>query len=388
MAVVLSRATQQAARYTPEGGRERCGFCRFYMSTGTCTRILGPVSPRGWCKYYSREMVQRWQPGQPGEGSYGTPLPSLDISFMTPGTLDPRFTFTRASTATYFSSTGTMQTAAINAARWDYNPSTLVLNGLLIEEARTNVLLNSATLVTESVTVTAQAYTLSFYGTGTITLSGASTAGPLVGTGAFPARVSLTFTPTAGTLTLTVTGSVLSAQLEAGAFATSYIATTAAAVTRSQDILLMAPASFVNTSNGTLSIELIPTQTSSGSIGGLAGSTGFSDSFYSGFEVGGWLQSNQIVAGSGVSSGNPPNTAVAGVVLKYVSNYGLRMMAVTNGGALPAPVVGNAGPYLYTTRLSIGSSPWAQDNPADGWYRRVRYWPRVLSDAEMQSVTT
>jgi hypothetical protein len=54
---------------------------------------------------------------------------------------------------------------------------------------------------------------LSFYGTGTITLSGAF-AGTLVGVGPFPARASLIFTPAAGTLTLTVTGSVLNAQLE------------------------------------------------------------------------------------------------------------------------------------------------------------------------------
>ena len=111
-----------------------------------------------------------------------------------------------------------MQTAAVNAPRWDYDPLTSALRGLLIEPAATNLLLNSAALATQSVTVTAQSYMLSFYGTGTVTLSGASTAGPLTGTGAAQ-RVSLTFTPTAGTLTLTVTGSVVNAQLESGAFA-------------------------------------------------------------------------------------------------------------------------------------------------------------------------
>ncbi|MFV3388434.1 hypothetical protein ACNFCJ_24020, partial [Pseudomonas sp. NY15364] len=78
------------------------------------------------------------------------------------------------------------------------------VRGLLIEESRTNLLLNSATLATQSVTVTAVAHTLSFYGTGSVTLSGAAT-GTLTGTGAGN-RVSLTFTPTAGTLTLTVSG--------------------------------------------------------------------------------------------------------------------------------------------------------------------------------------
>jgi hypothetical protein len=75
---------------------------------------------------------------------------------------------------------------------------------------------NTDTFTTRNFTSLAVQYTLSFTGTGTITLSGTSTAGPLVGTGASN-RVSLTFTPTAGTLTLTVTGSVTLAQIERGA---------------------------------------------------------------------------------------------------------------------------------------------------------------------------
>jgi len=78
--------------------------------------------------------------------------------------------------------------------------------------ARVNLLLNTATMSTQNVTTIAASYKLSFTGTGTVTLSGTSTAGPLVGTGAND-RVSLTFTPTAGTLTLTVSGTVALADL-------------------------------------------------------------------------------------------------------------------------------------------------------------------------------
>lgn len=95
-----------------------------------------------------------------------------------------------------------------------------------------NLLLNSATLSTQSVTTTsASPYILSFKGTGTVTLSGTSTAGPLVGTGASD-RVSLKFSPTAGTLTLTVSGTVTEAQLEAVTYETeprAYNATTGSA---------------------------------------------------------------------------------------------------------------------------------------------------------------
>lgn len=84
-----------------------------------------------------------------------------------------------------------------------------------VVSARINKLTATDVLSTQSVTLPAASHILSFTGTGTITLSGTSTAGPLVGTGAGD-RVSLTFTPTVGSLTLTVSGSVTLAQLESG----------------------------------------------------------------------------------------------------------------------------------------------------------------------------
>ena len=60
-----------------------------------------------------------------------------DLGFLGP-TLDPRITFTRAEHRHVFRCTGTMQTAASNAPRFDYDPVTHALRGLLIEEQRTN----------------------------------------------------------------------------------------------------------------------------------------------------------------------------------------------------------------------------------------------------------
>lgn len=152
-------------------------------------------------------------------------------------------TFTRSTTATYFGADGLLKTADVNEPRFEYDPVSLRPLGLLIEVARANILLNSDAGATQSVTVSATAYTISFYGTGTVTLSGVSTAGPLVGTGANN-RVSLTFTPTAGTLTLTVSGTVMKWQLEAGAFATSYIPTAGTAATRGSDVASMTGGNF------------------------------------------------------------------------------------------------------------------------------------------------
>lgn len=95
------------------------------------------------------------------------------------------------------------------------------IRGRVPKRGRVNELVSTTTMATQNVTVTNAQRTLSFTGTGTVTLSGTSTAGPLVGTGVND-RVSLTFTPTAGTLTLTVTGSVTLAQLQLGAAFDNY----------------------------------------------------------------------------------------------------------------------------------------------------------------------
>lgn len=71
--------------------------------------------------------------------------------------------------------------------------------------ARVNLLLSTDTLATQSVTTVATSYKLYFTGTGTITVSGTAT-------GTYSAG-SNTITCTAGTLTLTVSGIVLTADL-------------------------------------------------------------------------------------------------------------------------------------------------------------------------------
>jgi hypothetical protein len=69
--------------------------------------------------------------------------PDLILSFANSGVLDPRITYTRASSATYFDYAGVLRTAASGVARFDHNPSTLAPLGFLIEEARTNSIRNN-----------------------------------------------------------------------------------------------------------------------------------------------------------------------------------------------------------------------------------------------------
>lgn len=70
-------------------------------------------------------------------------LPTLSLDFLAGEPLDSRITFTRSTTATFVGSNGLLQTAAINAPRFDYNPLTLAPLGLLIEEQRINSALYS-----------------------------------------------------------------------------------------------------------------------------------------------------------------------------------------------------------------------------------------------------
>lgn len=109
--------------------------------------------------------------------------------------------FTRASTISFTSADGNTVTLPVNAVR---------MRGYRVV---VNLLAGSDTLATHGVTTEAKTYTMSFYGTGTVAFSGTYAGADLVGTGASD-RVYRTFTATAGTLTLTVTGSVTSAQLE------------------------------------------------------------------------------------------------------------------------------------------------------------------------------
>ncbi|WP_323039928.1 hypothetical protein [Gemmobacter sp.] len=175
--------------------------------------------------------------GRPPWPARGPHDPSLVLDFvagrLTPGGFGQTIQFARATTASFHDASGVMQTAAIDQPRIDHDRGTGLVRGLLVENARTNLLLNAATPVTQTVSVTAALHALSFRGTGTITLSGAHSAS-LTGPGG-NARAVLVFTPAAGALSLTVSGSVQMAKLEAGNCATSFIPTAGAPATRLAD---------------------------------------------------------------------------------------------------------------------------------------------------------
>ena len=244
----------------------------------------------------------------------GGDLPSLDLAFALDKTLTsrkgPTPAFTRSSTATFVGSNGLIQSAIIDAPRFDHDPATGVCKGLLIEESRTNLIATSvpgtnwtsgtgAHTVTQNSTdvgvspdgslptkvvcatsgnyqisfaaVTGTQYTASIYarvlsGTGPIRVGG-------IVAGAFSsdtatsqwARYSKTdISATTGTRFLQlsmVAGETIylwGAQLEAGAFPLSYIPTTSGTAARSADVCSIAGtdfSSFYNQPEGSVIIN-------------------------------------------------------------------------------------------------------------------------------------
>jgi hypothetical protein len=319
-------------------------------------------------------------------------VPSLDLRFADSKSLVDAVTgaslvtFTRASSGTYVDSAGTLQTAATDAPRFDHNPTTGESLGLLVEEARTNLLLNSGTLSTQSATVTAVAHTLHFTGTGTITLTGASTAGPLVGTGTGEAnRVSLTFTPTAGSLTLTVSGTVTNAQLEAGAFRTSYIATAGATATRAADVASItgsAFSSFYRAYEGTMfaDVTVLSTAKTNQVISIDDGTTnnrielrvvGATTAILHNMTAGGVAQNN-----GSITVGSDPRRVVA---LSYRSGD-TRLQS----GVIGTTLTGATVPTV--TQIQLNKATFA-NGEINGTIRRFCYWPQRLPNSTLQSIT-
>jgi hypothetical protein len=308
---------------------------------------------------------------------------ALALDFTT-GVLDARVTATGGTNGTRTNAAGVLVAAA--TPRFDYSPTAIgTLRGLLVEESRTNLFLNSdlvgTNLGTQNVTVAAVPHTISFYGTGTITLSGVAVA-TINGTGAYPNRVTSTFTPTAGVLTCTVTGTVQFAQIEAGGSATSFIPTAGAAVARVEDSLVISEANFSsywNSVQGTYIVECQPTVPLVGTAGYYLNTNG---------NLGLIADSASTMRAGTISSGDAitANTFTAGATTKVAGAYDAANPAICcmNGGA----VAKNTQDWQTgSVKLTLGS----RDGTAsfvNAWLRKVDYYNFRLPDAQLQSLTT
>jgi hypothetical protein len=229
-------------------------------------------------------------------------------------------------------------------------------------------------------------YTLSFYGTGTVVLSGTHIA-TVVGLGAYPTRTTYTFTPTAGVLVLTVTGSVAMAQLEAGAFATSYIPTVASQVTRAADNASMIGNNFArwyNQTEGTLYSDVSQFALPSATVNSMQISNGASNSFQLSLATFGTAAAFQVVDNT-TQANLGPGTVTVNVGYKLSGAYKINDFASSLNGA--AAVTDTSG-TVPTGMTTLGIGVRLGGTFLNGTIKRIAFYPRRLANTELQGITS
>lgn len=319
-------------------------------------------------------------------------VPSLDQAFAEDRSLSDRIsgrqliTFTRSTTATYINSSGNIVTAAINEPRFTHDPVIGRCLGVIREEQRTQLLELSDALATQTKTVTAVAHTFSFYGTGSVVLSGAHSA-TVSGSGAYPARTTLTFTPSAGSLTLTVTGTVQYGQLEVGSTATSYIPNTGTSqVTRAADVISIsgsALSGWFNPSESTCYIEFLASLVSSATAAPFSFNDSTASNRISAFCTASNFLCARNTGGAGVFFAPSTPYAPALGVNKLAVSFASFDFALTGNGGVVVTATNYGVPAI--TALNIGSQ--LNDLSLNGVISRLIYVPKRLSNTVIQDLT-
>lgn len=184
--------------------------------------------------------------------------------------------------------------------------------------------------------------------------------------------------------TVDITLRIAAPQLEQGAFPTSYIPTTSAAVTRSADSAVVTPiSSFYNASEGTLFAEA-----SNFGDGINTTSVAFSEDNNSNerFQLrvrGGGLA---VVAAGVISAGTSNIAPATNVASKKAGAAKLNDFAIsTNGAAVETDPAGN---MPNVTHLVVGALATSLVQPLNGHIRKVAYYPKRFSNALLQTLTT
>jgi len=355
------------------------------------------------------------------------------------GTLNPDITFTRSSTAWYFNSSGNLASASGNVARFDYgSPGSTTLQGLLIEQAQTNKVLQCRDLtqsawtktnataslnqtgidgvassassltataanatVLQTVTQSAASSVFSVYlmrltGSGTIQLTqdnGTTWTTVTINSSwqRYQIPAQSTANPTFGIKIVTSGDAVAwdSAQFEAGTLVTSPILTTSAAVTRALDVATVTSIPWFNATAGTFAIEaIIKTTAPSNNLS----SADFNDGSINN-RIGLYTTpsgtADAVITIAGTS--NLSAAVLGGPAVNTVFKQAMRYVSGNNKAAYNGSVDGNG--TLTAASLPTGMSQLRIGDREDGtrtmngWMRRFRYWNNALLSAQMQRIT-
>lgn len=306
------------------------------------------------------------------------------INLLEPGRLHDALAFSRASTKNVLGPAGSLVTVPSGSPAFGYNANG-TYGGLLMEASATNLLLNTDAPATQSYTTTAIVYTLSFYGTGSVVLSGAYAA-TVTGTGA-TVRTQLTFTSTAASLTLTLSGSVTKIQLETGNNATSYITSTGTQGTRSADACNTTNLTAIrfNALAGTFVLRGTMPKVNQSNINAMVafGDGTSQNRIYIIIAPGGvtWsvVSANVLIFAQGL--GTPaPGTPIAVAVAWAASNF-----AGSLNGASPSVFASGALPTV--SRLDIGNVGYTTSDPANQYIKSINYYPIRRPNADLQALS-
>jgi hypothetical protein len=173
------------------------------------------------------------------------------------------------------------------------------------------------------------------------------------------------------------------AQLEAGAFATSYIPTVAASVTRSADVASVNTLSpWFNATEGTFLSNVSPLAIDNDISLSASDSGGYANSMYLPADSGAqFIVVNSSVVEAQIDAG----TILANTPNKIAAAYAANNFALSvNGGAV---VTDTSGAIPTVDRLVLGGLEGNTANRLNGHLRQVAYYPRRLTNAELQALT-
>jgi hypothetical protein len=185
------------------------------------------------------------------------------------------------------------------------------------------------------------------------------------------------------------------AQLEVGAFPTSYIPTTTAAATRAADVAVMTGANFSNwysQSEGTVFVEADMFETQFGFFRNLLALNDASGSTANIVVFNVPSNSTQMrfsVNAAGSVSASLQQSLTLGSTFKGAGAYKIDDFAVSyNGGTPLTDTSGDAPSGINTLVFGNTSHTLGVGNHCSTHIRRIAYYPRRLSDAELTSITS
>ena len=180
---------------------------------------------------------------------------------------------------------------------------------------------------------------------------------------------------------------VWGAQLEAGAFATSYIQTTTASVTRAADVATMTGTNFsswYNQNEGTFVAECIPARAAATGEAVIAvNDAGTSNRFTFNAARSGASNLSASLSADPAGSIASPFTYVKGETIKMAASYSTGLISLAINGADCGTLAATIASGL--DRLILGNDNGVR--PLNGNIARIRYFNRALASS-VQALTT